>query len=260
MRHLYKIGGQASYLYILLDSASFSDFISKFKALSRLMDLDKNTIAGYNSKKKELNSYIAELDMKLQDVKNLKNENESKLAALEEKKSYQNTLLNDINDKLKELEELQASQNPPLKPDTLTPKEDVAQGEDTKKEPPKNEEDDKKEPPKEEEDIKTPEAGSENGLVSLGVFKLTGYCPCEICSGKWANGPTSTGTMPKADHTISVDPKILPFGSVVIINGKEYVAEDSGGGVKNYHIDIFYNTHAEALASSVKYAEVFMKK
>ena len=37
--------------------------------------------------------------------------------------------------------------------------------------------------------------------VSLGTFKITGYCGCERCSGE--HKLTYSGTVPKAHHTIS---------------------------------------------------------
>ncbi len=94
---------------------------------------------------------------------------------------------------------------------------------------------------------------------SMGRFKLTGYCACEYCCGK-TDGITSTGVKAKAGRTIAVDPRVIPYGSTVIINGKEYVAEDCGGAIKNKKIDIFFNTHEEALEWGVKYAEVYVKK
>ena len=94
---------------------------------------------------------------------------------------------------------------------------------------------------------------------SMGRFKLTGYCACAYCCGK-TDGITSTGVKAKAGRTIAVDPSVIPYGSIVIINGKEYVAEDCGGAIKNKKIDIFFDTHQEALEWGVKYAEVHIKK
>ena len=93
---------------------------------------------------------------------------------------------------------------------------------------------------------------------SLGEFKLTGYCACEYCCGK-TDGITATGTVATAGRTIAVDPSVIPYGSIIKINGREYVAEDCGGAIKNNKIDIFFNTHNDALEWGVKYAEVFIK-
>lgn len=92
----------------------------------------------------------------------------------------------------------------------------------------------------------------ESRRISLGTFKLTAYCPCSKCCGKWANGITATGVTARANHTIAVDPRVIPYGSTVYIEGLgTYVAEDCGGAIKGNRIDIFYNTHSEALNSGV---------
>ena len=93
-------------------------------------------------------------------------------------------------------------------------------------------------------------------LTSLGHFKLTGYCPCKQCSAGWGRG-TCTGAVATANHTIAVDPKVIPLGTQVMINGVVYTAEDRGGGVKGKHIDIFFDTHAET-ANHTGGAEVFL--
>lgn len=92
---------------------------------------------------------------------------------------------------------------------------------------------------------------------SLGTFKLTAYCNCSKCCGKWAGGATASGTMPKAGRTIAVDARMIPFGTKVKINGHTYTAEDTGSAIKGNRIDIFFNSHSEALKFGVKYAEVF---
>lgn len=90
---------------------------------------------------------------------------------------------------------------------------------------------------------------------NLGRFKLTAYCPCMKCCGK-TNGITATGVKAKANRTVAVDPKKIPYGTVLKINGKTYVAEDCGGAIKGNRVDIFFDTHAEALKFGVKYADI----
>lgn len=95
---------------------------------------------------------------------------------------------------------------------------------------------------------------------SLGVFTITHYC-CEryphICNA----GPpykTATGTTPHVGGC-AVDPRKIPLGSYVKINGEVYHAEDTGGAIKNNRIDIVVGTHKEALAKGTYKAEVFLK-
>ena len=101
-----------------------------------------------------------------------------------------------------------------------------------------------------------PAAQAQN-LVPLGVFKTTGYCPCRACSEGWGRH-TCTGAVATAGHTIAVDPRVIPYGSKVMINGVVYTAEDRGGAVRGNHIDIFFNTHAETRQHGTQSAEVYL--
>lgn len=94
-------------------------------------------------------------------------------------------------------------------------------------------------------------------MVALGNFRLTAYCPCYRCSEGWGRR-TSSGALASAKHTVAVDPRVIPIGSRLMINGVEYVAEDIGGAVKGNHIDVYYNTHAETLQHGTTTAEVYL--
>ena len=108
------------------------------------------------------------------------------------------------------------------------------------------------------EAITTEVVTTEKQTVYLGNFKLTAYCPCYECSEGWSD-TTSTGTKATQGRTIAVDKRVIPYGSTVIINGNEYVAEDCGGAIKGNRIDVYFNNHDEALEFGVQYADVYVK-
>ena len=93
---------------------------------------------------------------------------------------------------------------------------------------------------------------------SLGVFTVTAYCPCECCCGK-TDGITATGVPAVAGQTIAVDPSVIPYGSTVIIDGHEYIAQDCGGAIKGNRIDIYFDSHSEALDFGVGEYEIFLR-
>ena len=98
--------------------------------------------------------------------------------------------------------------------------------------------------------------------VFLGEFTLTAYCPGRCCCGKWASGYTATGTLATERRTIAVDPKVIPYGSRVLLiwpDGTQhsYIAEDCGGGVNGNHIDVFFNDHQAARVFGVQSAMVY---
>lgn len=99
---------------------------------------------------------------------------------------------------------------------------------------------------------------TEPELVSLGTWKITYYCcePYEHICGT-GDGLTATG-IPVTPGIVAVDPKVIPYGSTVVIDGVEYLAADCGGNIKDQRIDIAVETHQEALELGVQWKEVFI--
>lgn len=93
----------------------------------------------------------------------------------------------------------------------------------------------------------------------LGEFKITYYCACEICCDV-ETGITATGTPVVQGETIAVDPRVIPYGTKVIINGHVFTAEDCGGAIKGNRIDIYVNDHATAQALGVNHYHVYLTK
>lgn len=87
-----------------------------------------------------------------------------------------------------------------------------------------------------------------------GIYKVTAYCACSKCCG-WNTGITASGAMATANHTIAA-PKTFSFGTKVVINGQTYTVEDRGGAIQGNRIDIYMNSHSEALAWGVRYLYV----
>ncbi len=103
----------------------------------------------------------------------------------------------------------------------------------------------------------------------------TGYCPCRECCGwrrNWlgrpvyASGPlagqrkdvgmTASGTRAHKG-TIAADTSRYPFGTIFYIPGYGYGrVEDRGGDIKGDHIDLFFESHREALAWGRRYRQV----
>lgn len=93
---------------------------------------------------------------------------------------------------------------------------------------------------------------------SLGTFKVTAYCGCSACCGK-SNGITASGTKATEGRTIAADTSKYPFGTELVIDGKTYVVEDRGGAISGNRIDVYFNSHSEALQWGVRYCEVKIK-
>ena len=90
----------------------------------------------------------------------------------------------------------------------------------------------------------------ENSRKYMGEFTLVAYYQGNI---------TSTGTRPQVNHTIAVDPKVIPYGSKVYIEGYgTYIAEDCGGGIKGNMIDIYMGSYNECIQFGRRKAKVYI--
>ena len=95
-------------------------------------------------------------------------------------------------------------------------------------------------------------------LLSIGEFDLTAYCSCEKCCGVWAkNRPVdemgneivygASGNRLFANRSVAVDPSVIPYGMELVIDGLRYAAHDCGGAIKGNRIDVYFDSHEEAL-------------
>ena len=94
----------------------------------------------------------------------------------------------------------------------------------------------------------------------------TGYCKCGRCCdwkrnwygrAVYASGPqkgerkrvgvTASGTKARKG-TIAADTSRYPFGTIMYVPGYGYgIVEDRGGGIKGDHIDLYHQSHGQAL-------------
>ena len=107
----------------------------------------------------------------------------------------------------------------------------------------------------EQEEEMAAACGAVADRVYIGECVITSYCPCEICCGPWADGLTATG-LPAEPGIVAVDPAVIPLGSTVVINDRQYLAADVG--VKGLAVDICAAGHQEAAEYGVQRQEVWV--
>lgn len=101
---------------------------------------------------------------------------------------------------------------------------------------------------------RTADTSTSGTVVGTGKYKITAYCSCAKCCGK-TNGITAMGTKAQANHTIAASSQFA-FGTKIRINGIVYTVEDRGGAIYGNKIDIYMNSHSEALAWGVRYLNI----
>ena len=91
-------------------------------------------------------------------------------------------------------------------------------------------------------------------VINGQTYKITAYCSCSKCCGK-TTGRTASGTKATAGRTVAASSKFA-FGTKLNIGGHIYTVEDRGGAINGNRIDIYVNSHSQALQWGVKYLPV----
>ena len=92
----------------------------------------------------------------------------------------------------------------------------------------------------------------------LGIYTISHYCDCPICTGTQKGSRTASGTKPKEGRTIACDGKTLKMGDIVYIETIGLrICEDRGGAIKDNRIDLFISDHEKAKKLGIKKARVY---
>lgn len=101
-----------------------------------------------------------------------------------------------------------------------------------------------------------PADGYSENLTYLGEFTATAYCSCVECTSD-GNGYTASGTIATEGRTVACN--ILPLGSRILVNGSEYVVEDTGWTpYGDAWLDFYFDSHDAALAFGVQTVDVYL--
>jgi 3D (Asp-Asp-Asp) domain-containing protein len=111
---------------------------------------------------------------------------------------------------------------------------------------------------------------SQTQLTYMGTFTMTSYCNCVRCCGRWSPyhrsrigtdyvHRTSGGYVPTVGLTVAVDRSVISHGTWLYIEGYGIRrAEDTGSGIKGNMIDLYVDTHEEALQIGRKSVTVWI--
>lgn len=123
------------------------------------------------------------------------------------------------------------------------------------------------------EEKEMPKMGSESEVIEGVVQKepepepeqitvvATAYVSdCQGCIGITKGGTDVRNTIyhDSGYRIIATDPSVIPLGSLVEIDGQEFIADDTGGAIKGHRIDILMESESEALEFGVREVDVII--
>ncbi|MHC4656486.1 MAG: 3D domain-containing protein [Planctomycetota bacterium] len=95
-------------------------------------------------------------------------------------------------------------------------------------------------------------------------MRVTAYCACRRCCGKFADGITASGhKIRRGDAFVAADRK-YSFGTEMVVagynKGKPIKVLDRGGAIRGNKLDVFFPTHKRARKWGVKYIDVKVRR
>lgn len=98
---------------------------------------------------------------------------------------------------------------------------------------------------------------------TVTTFNTSAYCACISCCGK-TNAITASGAKASAWYTVAAG-RGYKMGTVIYIpalankpNGGWFVVQDRGGAISNSKLDVYMNSHYEALQFGRQYLEAYV--
>lgn len=281
--YMYE-NGSASMLELLLSSEDLAQFLNRAENIAQISQYDRNMLAKYKAlqadiktqeeqaeeEAQNINELLAEKSAKQQEVQALTastNENIQsyiyQISASQDEISALNTQISNADSSIYSLLQAAEAEKAAKEAQAAQEAEAAAQSpddggnygtEESYNDYSESESDSNQDA---DDSSESSDGSSEGGSSSsqgtyLGTFTLTAYCNCAQCCGT-AGNLTASGTVPTAGRTVAMAG--VPFGTQLLINGNVYTVEDLG--TPYGHVDIYFNSHSEALAFGLQSAEVY---
>jgi len=85
-------------------------------------------------------------------------------------------------------------------------------------------------------------------IIQICPAEVTAYCKNSCCCNGYADGITASGYKIQPNDKIIAAPDNIPFGTKIYVPGYGLaVVRDRGGSIKNNRLDMYFNTHKEAI-------------
>ena len=264
IQYMYE-NSESSYMIMLLESNSISDFLSQAENMSQITTYDRNMLDEYKATTKEIEDKEADIEKEQQELDELEQESLSKQDEIYQAVKNTNVQIREYSNQISkekgsaeqlvnQIESQEDALNTLLKQQKDEEAAQIlAQRQQEEKEAENSSQQSSSQSSSQSGGSQDQQTGQSSGNTYLGRFGLTGYCPCVQCCGK-SDGITASGTKATAGRTVAMGG--VPLGTKLLINGVVYTVEDRGTSYS--HVDIFFNTHGEALQFGSRYADVYL--
>ncbi len=95
-------------------------------------------------------------------------------------------------------------------------------------------------------------------------MRVTAYCPCQKCCGKYSDGITACGHKIRPGDAFVAADREYSFGTEMTIsgykNGQPVKVLDRGGVIRGNRLDVFFGSHQEALKWGVRHIDVKVRR
>lgn len=264
IQYMYE-NSESSYMIMLLESNSISDFLSQAENMSQITTYDRNMLDEYKATTKEIEDKEADIEKEQQELDELEQESLSKQDEIYQAVKNTNVQIREYSNQISkekgsaeqlvnQIESQEDALNTLLKQQKDEEAAQIlAQRQQEEKKAENSSQQSSSQSSSQSGGSQDQQTGQSSGNTYLGRFRLTGYCPCVQCCGK-SDGITASGTKATAGRTVAMGG--VPLGTKLLINGVVYTVEDRGTSYS--HVDIFFNTHGEALQFGSRYADVYL--
>lgn len=279
IQYLYEESSSAGLLEALFTTDGFSDFLNRADAFSELTKYDREMLQEYSNTITDIEEKEAKLEQEREEIENLRemrkeqqdqievvyeaayNELMQIESSIQSSESEKAALLAQIESQENEINQLLAQKYAEeAAAQAAAAQAEAAQATTTAvttQTQTVNTEVTSSEPSTQDYATTQSESSTEStgNLTYLGNFKLTAYCSCEKCCGKWAANAGVTASGAQCVEGVTVAMAGVPFGTQLSINGHVYTVQDRGTAYG--HVDIYFSSHSAALAFGLQYADVY---